>query len=114
MTKPDVNFPGYAATDESLGFWKLDAHDYANYLILTNRYGDLVVDDFPEPEPGSIILAGGPHGTAWQRFFTDNRWHSARGNIISWRSLIVKRNLVLVYSAIDREKFEEDRAEMNG
>lgn len=64
----------------------------------------LLPDDEPEPLPGSVMLTEGMHGTAWQRFFSDGRWHPTRGGgSKSWTELQTKRNLVLVYDAPERE-----------
>lgn len=56
-----------------------------------------------EPEPGSVVLTEGEHGTAWQRFFSDGKWHSIRGGSLHWGELLRKRNLVLVYDASERD-----------
>jgi hypothetical protein len=53
-----------------------------------------------EPNPGSVVLSEGEFGTAWQRFFSDGRWHPTRGGgSRSWDQMLTKRNLVLVYDA---------------
>lgn len=41
----------------------------------------------PEPPKGSIVLSDGPTGTAWQRHFSDGRWHSTTGRVRTWSSL---------------------------
>lgn len=69
---------------------------------LTDRRGSLLVDR-PEPLPGSVVLTEGEWGTAWQRFFSDGRWHPTRGGgSRTWAQLLGKRNLVLVYDATER------------
>jgi len=75
-------------------------------IPVTDHRGTLVLhpDDAEEPLPGSIVLTEGHHGTAWQRHFADGLWHSSRGGAPkTWSDLIVKRNVVLVYDADERE-----------
>lgn len=56
-----------------------------------------------EPLPGSVVLTEGKHGTAWQRFFSDGKWHPTRGGgSRTWEQMLSKRNLVLVYDAPER------------
>lgn len=38
-----------------------------------------------EPPTGSVLLADGLTGTAWQRFFSDGLWHSVTGKSEPWR-----------------------------
>jgi hypothetical protein len=58
-----------------------------------------------EPEPGSVVLSNGEHGTAWQRYFSDGRWHRVGGGrACTWAEMLTKRNLVLVYDAPFREE----------
>lgn len=58
-----------------------------------------------EPLPGSIVLTEGEFGTAWQRFYSDGRWHPTRGGgSRTWKQLLRKRNLFLVYDAPVREE----------
>ena len=40
-----------------------------------------------EPVHGSVILTSGLTGTAWQRFYSDGRWHSVTGHVLSWDAL---------------------------
>ena len=57
-----------------------------------------------EPHPGSVVLTEGEFGTAWQRFFSDGRWHPVRGGgSKTWDQLVARRNLVLVYDAPERD-----------
>lgn len=57
-------------------------------------------DECFEPERGSIVLVKGPHGTAWQRFFDDGLWYSARGKEgRTWEQMLTSPGLVLVYEA---------------
>lgn len=72
------------------------------YTTMTDHRGTVLVpeDQRFEPEPGSIVLTEGLHGTAWQRHFSDGLWHSTRGGRPqTWAFLMSKRNLVLVYDA---------------
>ena len=56
-----------------------------------------------EPEPGSVVLTEGLHGTGWQRHFNDGLWHSTRGGRAkTWEQMLTMRNLVLVYDAEER------------
>lgn len=85
-------------TEEDLNLW----------IPITDEKGNLLIDplDCTEPEPGSILLTEGSHGTAWQRHFAGKRlWHSAgTGSARTWEELIKKRNVVLVYDAAPREE----------
>jgi hypothetical protein len=40
-----------------------------------------------EPPRGSVVLAHGEEGTAWQRFYSDGLWHSVNGNVLDWSEL---------------------------
>lgn len=65
----------------------------------------LPTDEQHEPLPGSVALTQGLHGTAWQRFFSDGKWHSV-GEVEppqDWESLLSRRNLVLIYDAERRQ-----------
>lgn len=76
-------------------------------VTVTDSTGVLVLEgeDATEPLPGSVILTEGPHGTAWQRFFTDGKWHRVSGGPArEWRFFLTKRNVVLVYDAPPREE----------
>lgn len=56
-----------------------------------------------QPLPGSVVLTHGMHGTAWQRFFSDGKWHPTRGGgSRSWEQMLRQRNMVLVYDAPER------------
>lgn len=71
---------------------------------LTNFYG-AVVAATDQPHPGSVVLSGGPHGTAWQRHFSDGLWHrTGGGRGRTWREVMAHRNLVLVYDAVPRAR----------
>lgn len=41
-----------------------------------------------EPPKGSVVLASGPTGTAWQRFNNDGLWHSTTGKRAPWKTLM--------------------------
>lgn len=76
-------------------------------IPITDDQGHTLLDleSLAEPLPGSVVLTEGIHGTAWQLFFSDNRWHPTRGGgSRSWEELLTKRNLVLIYDADDREQ----------
>lgn len=61
-----------------------------------------------QPEPGSVVLSGGEHGTAWQRYFSDGMWHRVGGGKArTWTELLAKRNLVLVYDAPVRDEGDQ-------
>lgn len=73
-------------------------------IPLTDDRGRLFVPSPTQPEPGSVVLTNGPHGTAWQLFFSDGRWHPTRGGgSKSWTEMLTKTNLVLIYDAEVRE-----------
>lgn len=64
----------------------------------------LAEDPKNEPSHGSVVLTNGEYGTAWQRFFSDGRWHRVgTGKGRSWEQMLAERNLVLVYEAPIRE-----------
>lgn len=72
---------------------------------LTGQKGEHLLLDLyaDEPNPGSVVLTYGEWGTAWQRFFSDGRWHPTRGGgSRTWAELLTRRNLVLVYTAPPR------------
>ena len=78
----------------------------ARLIPMTDDRGRCLLsdEDRVEPLPGSIVLTEGHHGTAWQLFFSDRRWHPTRGGgSKSWGELLNKRNVVLVYDAPERE-----------
>lgn len=57
-----------------------------------------------EPEPGSIVLTEGDHGTAWQRQFKDGRWHRiGGGRPRDWAWVMSQRRVRLIYDAPVRE-----------
>lgn len=74
-----------------------------NRLIpLTDTRGSLLLAGkaYAEPEPDSLVLINGQHGTAWQRHAADGLWHSTRGGKAkAWAEILASRNVVLVYDA---------------
>lgn len=42
-----------------------------------------------QPPRGTIVLAQGSSGTAWQRFYGDGRWHSTTGKSTTWDKLVL-------------------------
>ena len=75
-------------------------------IPLTDHAGTILLpaDELAQPLCGSIVLTEGNHGTAWQRFFSDGRWHPTRGGgSKTWHEILLKRNVVLVYDAAPRE-----------
>ena len=40
-----------------------------------------------EPPHGSVVLAHGREGTAFQRFYADGFWHSTTGRTLTWEAL---------------------------
>jgi hypothetical protein len=74
-------------------------------IQLTDAQGRLVVpeEDAYQPLPGSVVLTEGLHGTCWQRYFSDDLWHSTTGRTGSWAWLLSQRNVVLVHDASERE-----------
>lgn len=79
-------------------------------IIVTDDSGRLAIDEEQafEPEPGSVVLTQGQHGTAWQRWFSDGKWHSCHrpGQAKPWSWLLGQRNMFLVYEAPTREERE--------
>lgn len=72
------------------------------WVPLTDDKGAPMVppEGLAEPLPGSILLTQGSHGTAWQRYFSDELWHRVGGGRArSWDEMLAERNLVLVYDA---------------
>ena len=69
-------------------------------IRLTDDRWDFMDVDLTEPLPGSVVLTEGEFGTAWQRYFSDGKWHSVRGGgAKQWKYLLGKRNLTLAYDA---------------
>lgn len=46
--------------------------------------------DTTEPPEGSVVLAHGTTGTAYQRFYSDGLWHGTNGRVLTWTQV---RNL---------------------
>lgn len=74
--------------------------------VITNDRGEFPNHAYDrEPEPGSVVLTEGEHGTAWQRLFTDGKWHRVLGGPPrTWEFMLTRRNVVLVYDAAPREE----------
>lgn len=72
---------------------------------LTNHRGSLLTprEQITQPEPDSVVLTQGLHGTAWQRYASDGLWHSTNNRVATWDALLNNRNVVLVYDALTRE-----------
>lgn len=70
-------------------------------IPITDSIGKPVLhNDEAEPNPGSVVLTEGEFGTAWQRYFSDGKWHRVGGAATrTWEQLCATRNLVLVYEA---------------
>lgn len=61
--------------------------------------------DHQEPTMGSVVLVGGEYGTAFQRHFSDGKWHrTGGGRPKSWAFMLNQRNLVLVYEPAERRQ----------
>jgi hypothetical protein len=76
-------------------------------IPLTDTRGKILLAGtaLAEPLPGSVLLTNGEHGTAWQRFFSDGKWHPTRGGgSRTWEQMLTMRNAVLVYDAPVRER----------
>lgn len=71
-------------------------------IHITDNRGNLLLPEAEsvEPNEGSIVLTEGIFGTAWQRFFSDGRWHPTRGGgSRTWEQMLIRPRLVLVYEA---------------
>lgn len=85
--------------------YKIPDPPFATRLIVDTQGIIRCTDD--EPLPGSVVLARGLHGTAWQRHFADGLWYPAShstGRGRTWAQMLNRRNLVLVYSAPNRKE----------
>lgn len=74
-------------------------------IPLTDHRGAQLLpeDERFEPEPGSIVLVRGNHGTAMQKFFSDGLWYAVgRTTGMTWEWILSQRNVVLVYDASER------------
>jgi hypothetical protein len=45
----------------------------------------------PEPSAGSVVMTDSMTGTAWQRFYSDSKWHSVTGEVREWADLFVNK-----------------------
>ena len=69
-----------------------------NVHLITDTHGRVLTHH--EPEPGSVLLVNGVHGSAWQRSFIDGRWRSTqREGAKPWSYVLRQRNVLLVYNA---------------
>lgn len=60
---------------------------------------ELIVDilvPVKEPPTGSVVLANGPRGTAYQRYHSDGLWHCASGHFCAWDVLLAQSNEPLI------------------
>jgi hypothetical protein len=53
-----------------------------------------VTDETPEPPRGTVLIAHGLTGTAYQRLYSDGLYHSTIKTVLSWDRL---RNMGKVY-----------------
>ena len=91
-----------AYEDASIVGWEVVTH---TMIQLTDHLGVPVYQGvMQQPERGSIMMNDGLHGTAWQRHFTDGKWHSTTGATRTFGSLCRLRNVWIVYSAAVREE----------
>lgn len=83
------------------------AVDDSGFIEITDRNGRMLLpqEDRYEPECASVVLVNGEFGSAYQRFFSDGRWHQVNGGrSITWKKLCEKPGLVLVYDAAQRDE----------
>jgi hypothetical protein len=79
-------------------------------IPVTDAQGRMLLqgEDQVEPLPGSVVLTAGYHGTAWQRHFADGLWYSTmhghHRSGYTWKQIVTRRNVVLVYDAEGREE----------
>lgn len=69
-------------------------------LRITDRKGRQVLG-LDEPNPDSVLLLHGEHGTAAQRL-SNGSWRTVTGATTSWDAIKTQRNVFLVYSAPPR------------
>ena len=50
-----------------------------------------------EPSKGSVVLAYGVEGTAYQRFFSTDMWHGTNGAILYWEELSVMGDIIVIH-----------------
>lgn len=43
----------------------------------------------PEPSEGSVVMTESATGTAWQRFYSDSKWHSVTGAVREFADLFI-------------------------
>ena len=53
--------------------------------------------DVAQPPIGSVVMAHGPKGTAFQRM-SDGKYHSTTGKVVDFPGLLAQPNLMLVHS----------------
>lgn len=78
-------------------------------IAVTDDAGRLLLDEDQrqEPNPGSVVLVHGEFGTAWQRYFKDDKWHSVRGGRArTWDEMLEQRNMVIAYDAPERTEHD--------
>lgn len=95
-------------------------HDYPTLLFtraniygllpITNSHRSIVLEQdceegLTEPNPGSVVLIHGRHGTGWQRSFEDpHMWRSMDGGRARpWSWIVRQRAVYLAYGATTRE-----------
>lgn len=77
-------------------------------IEVVDVHGVVVINDPTEPEPGSIILIHGEHGTAWQRQFKDGKWmRVGGGRPRDWAWVLGQRRVYLTYDAPAR-RFDDE------
>lgn len=63
-----------------------------------------IVDiDDPEPPRGTVLMAHGQTGTAWQRMHSDGSWWSTHGDQAQWSRLRRQPNLLVLQVGVERE-----------
>lgn len=82
-----------AAVFVTEGVWDEHRHNVCARCVQIASTAHLPKDPPPpiaeaEPLPGSVVMAEGISGTAFQRHFSDGLWHSTTGRVRTWQELV--------------------------
>jgi hypothetical protein len=51
-----------------------------------------------QPDCGSVVLAHGLTGTAYQRFYSDGIWHGTNGQERTWEQVLNLGTPIIIYT----------------